>query len=555
MNKDKKLLFGIVIVFLFLATVSFTYAYFTATIVNKDVKNQVVQTGTLELTYTDGPQIIMNNIKPGATITKEISVKNTGTLNTSYNLVWQELANEIINDEMVIEATCTRLNANGVEEGTCEGLKSTPIGKIKIIENISIEPNIAHKYNITIAFKEISVDQNYNQSKNFIGTLGINEYVENTPIYCTFDGDMVQGAEYVNGQYTYSYKKRWEQTGPSTFGWKEFYDDTDGWGVKLTDETSIEPVTSKLCTYINNKPITNMSLMYKNSRAKSIDFSSFNTSNVTKMHRMFEDSQTDTLDLSNFDTSNVTTMDSMFAASSVTMLDLSNFNTSNVTYMSEMFSSSQAAILDVSRFDTSNVTRMNSMFSGSQAVTLNVSRFNTSKVNDMAEMFSGFKGTTLDLSNFDTSKVTSMTGMFSNSSVTEIKGLNNFDTSNVVDMVGMFMNSKVISLDLSNFNTSNVAEMSSMFSGSQAISLDLSSFDTSKVKYMDYLFSYSYNLKNILVSDKFVTSSAKTHFDMFKGCTNLVGGAGTKYDVNHVDKTYARIDGGTDSPGYFTLKQ
>ena len=83
MNKDKKMLFGIGIVFLFLATVSFTYAYFTATIVNKDVKDQVVQTGTLELTYTDGPEIIMNNIKPGATITKEISVKNTGTLNTS----------------------------------------------------------------------------------------------------------------------------------------------------------------------------------------------------------------------------------------------------------------------------------------------------------------------------------------------------------------------------------------------------------------------------------------------------------------------------------------
>ncbi len=50
---------------------------------NKDVKDQAVQTGTLELTYTDGPEIVMNNIKPGATVTKEISVKNTGTLNTS----------------------------------------------------------------------------------------------------------------------------------------------------------------------------------------------------------------------------------------------------------------------------------------------------------------------------------------------------------------------------------------------------------------------------------------------------------------------------------------
>lgn len=32
---------------------------------------------------------------------------------------------------MVIEATCTRLNSNGVEEKTCEGLESTPKGKGK----------------------------------------------------------------------------------------------------------------------------------------------------------------------------------------------------------------------------------------------------------------------------------------------------------------------------------------------------------------------------------------------------------------------------------------
>ena len=153
-DKEKKMIFSIGIVFLFLAVVSFSYAYFTATLVNNNVKDQIVQTGTLELTYTDGPEIIMNNIKPGATITKEISVKNTGTLDTSYNLVWKELINEIINDEMVIEATCTRLNSSGLEEGTCESLSSTPIKRIKIKENVLVEANITHKYNITITRSE-----------------------------------------------------------------------------------------------------------------------------------------------------------------------------------------------------------------------------------------------------------------------------------------------------------------------------------------------------------------------------------------------------------------
>ncbi|MCI7559653.1 MAG: hypothetical protein MSS76_06005 [Clostridium sp.] len=34
--------------------------------------------------------------------------------------------------------------------------------------------------------------------------------------------------------------------------------------------------------------------------------------------------------------------------------------------------------------------------------------------------------------------------------------------------------------------------------------------------------------------------------------TLLVGGLGTTYNSSYVDKTYARIDGGTSNPGYFT---
>ena len=49
-------------------------------------------------------------------------------------------------------------------------------------------------------------------------------------------------------------------------------------------------------------------------------------------------------------------------------------------------------------------------------------------------------------------------------------------------------------------------------------------------------------------------SGRSSSTSMFAGCTSLVGGAGTKYNANHKDKTYARIDGGTSNPGYFTAK-
>ena len=40
---------------------------------------------------------------------------------------------------------------------------------------------------------------------------------------------------------------------------------------------------------------------------------------------------------------------------------------------------------------------------------------------------------------------------------------------------------------------------------------------------------------------------------MFRSCGSLVGGKGTTYDANHVDKAYAHIDGGTSNPGYFSI--
>ncbi len=144
--KDKKMLFGIEIVFLFLATVGFSYAYFSNAIANKDVKDQVVETGTLSLRYVDGSEIVMNNIKPGDTITKTVYVANTGTLDAVYNLVWQELNNEITNDEMSIDGVCIKVDSTTEKEDGFCGLVSSIIVENVIEKKITIEPNIVHKY-------------------------------------------------------------------------------------------------------------------------------------------------------------------------------------------------------------------------------------------------------------------------------------------------------------------------------------------------------------------------------------------------------------------------
>ena len=175
--KDKKIYLGVGLAFLLLMTISLSYAYFSASVSGNDnAKDVVVNAGTLSLVYTDGPEIKVENIRPGKTITKEVTVKNTGTLDTNYNIVWQSLINEITNDELVLSATCERLNASGTAEGTCNSIPQAPIKDATISKKISIESGITHKYTFTILFKDIKADQNYNQGKKFGGVLGIEEY-------------------------------------------------------------------------------------------------------------------------------------------------------------------------------------------------------------------------------------------------------------------------------------------------------------------------------------------------------------------------------------------
>ena len=175
--ENKKIYLGVGLAFLLLMTISLSYAYFSASVSGNDnAKDVIVNAGTLSLVYTDGPEIKVENIRPGKTITKEVTVKNTGTLDTKYNIVWQSLVNEITNDELVLSATCERLNASGTVEGTCGSISQEPVRNTTIAKKISIESGITHKYTFTILFKETNANQNYNQGKKFSGVLGIEEY-------------------------------------------------------------------------------------------------------------------------------------------------------------------------------------------------------------------------------------------------------------------------------------------------------------------------------------------------------------------------------------------
>ena len=190
-------------------------------------------------------------------------------------------------------------------------------------------------------------------------------------------------------------------------------------------------------------------------------------------------------------------------------------------------------VTGIENLNTNHVTNMYSMFSDcSKLTSLDVSGFNTSNVTDMGYMFVGCSGlTTLDVRGFNTSNVTNMRNMFDSCSGLTSLDVSNFNTANVTNMYGMFMNCSGLT------------------------TLDLSSFNTAKVEVMDNMFCQNAALATISVDGtKWSTAAVASSTSMFYMCPNLVGGKGTTYDSNHVDASYAHIDGGMANPGYFTAK-
>ena len=357
------------------------------------------------------------SVPTGETII-DVKVNNQNPVDTYYKLLYLKNSNLTVKYYETTKDTDEVVTTYSKPNDSIAGSNSNNI-KLLITNNSTSSQNVAFTMKggyITNTVEDITTPSIYSEITS-VEAPSTNTY------FCKTNDTLTQGLKYVNGQYTYAYKQEGSYVS-SGLAWYNI--SNNGWGVQLTDKTSTDSVTSKVCTYINNKPVVSMSYMFSDSK--------------------------------------------------VTTLDVSNFNISNVTNMKGMFYKSKAITLDVSNFDTSNVTNMGIMFSNSQATTIDVSNFDTSNVTHMLGMFSDSKATTLDVSNFDTSKVTDMSIMFYNST----------------------------------------------------------------------------NLKTIYVSNKFNTDKVTDSTSMFSGCTKLIGGAGTKYNSSYVDKIYARIDGGTNNPGYFT---
>ena len=362
---------------------TYSLSYFKATTDSKRAAEMYI--GELKYTLSiDGTSTNTLTVQPGETIVN-MNITNINDIDTFYKVIYEKNSN-------------IEIKYYDKTKDTDENITNYDSPLDKILVNASKKIKLAIQNNSTSevivnfivsggystnTLSDVIVPTNYTE---------INTKVTENQYFCTTTDTLNSGLEYVNGQYTYKYMYEGNETqlwgSQFTIEWRKIT--TNGWGVLLTDRKSTDEVRSKVCTYINDKPIVSMSFMFFSTYAKYIDLSSFNTRNVNNMAYMF------------------------YSLEDWTHSPTPEWNVSTLTG------------LDLSTFDTSNVTNMKSMFQGNQELT------------------------------------------------------------------------------------------------------------------------------TIYVSDKFTTSKVTDSTSMFYDDTRLVGGSGTVYDENNDDKTYARIDGGTSSPGYFT---
>ena len=218
-----------------------------------------------------------------------------------------------------------------------------------------------------------------------------------------------------------------------------------------------------------------------------------------------------------------------------------------------------SAVMSVTATDEVSFTGdCSELFQGfTNCTSFDLNNVNTSNVTNMANMFTGCAYmTSLDISNWNTGNVTNMKGMFLQCNRLNSLDLSHFNTTNVTNMAYMFDNCKSLkSLNVMGWDTGNVTEMYNMFNCCSSLKkLDLMGWDTGNVTMMYCMFTACDSLTTILVDPDWNTANVTNSIAMFGGCYSLVGGMGTTYDENHLDKEYARIDGGPECPGYFTLK-
>ena len=148
-----------------------TFAYLNATVTGNETASSVLlKSSTLGIMYDSGPTFTAI-LKPGDSATKTFTVTNIGDNPVMYNVVWVDVFNGIINDEL--EFSVDGIVASGTGSASSKALAPTPTTNEDMLSNITINGNTVHVFTLTVKLKNLATLQDYNLDKTFSARIQI----------------------------------------------------------------------------------------------------------------------------------------------------------------------------------------------------------------------------------------------------------------------------------------------------------------------------------------------------------------------------------------------
>lgn len=164
--------------------------------------------------------------------------------------------------------------------------------------------------------------------------------------------------------------------------------------------------------------------------------------------------------------------------------------------------------------------------------------------------------TSIDWTNFDGSNVTTARALFHQTKLTTVT----FPSMPNLESIQFVCNSmpNLVSADFSQVGATGITNTTDAFQACYALTtVDLSGL-AGTVATSERMFANSSGGSNMAIQTIYANAdldfSSASAGNMFRMCVRIEGGAGTRFDPNYINNAYAKIDGGSAAPGYFTAK-
>ena len=161
---------AIVLALALVVTITATsYAYFSAN-VSGTSRETVVTTTSLEIEFTDGAVVSLENALPGQYIEKTFKVENKGNGDTTYDVYMSDLINDFEDKTDLVYTLTSNDGGYNVSTNT-----QVPSSSSKIVNSQLLRAGETHNYTLRISFLETNDNQDDNKGKQFSTIIRVNE--------------------------------------------------------------------------------------------------------------------------------------------------------------------------------------------------------------------------------------------------------------------------------------------------------------------------------------------------------------------------------------------